>query len=246
MRKLVLGDIHGSLNSLKQVLNRCKFDNSIDQLIVLGDYCDRWDYSYEVIDLLIKLQLESNNRHIFIKGNHDIWIIDWLNNNNIDKVWLMNGGEECIKSYKRNNFENIETHKKFFNNLKDYFIDEDNNAFVHAGYQSLNGLDDDLYYQDFFWDRRFWNTCVSSNSKPKILNIYNKVFIGHTPTLNFKCKSHLPESKYINVGSNISIPMVRHNVYNMDTGCGYNIGKLSIMDINTEEYWQSDESGIIN
>jgi serine/threonine protein phosphatase 1 len=29
------------------------------------------------------------------------------------------------------------------------------------------------------------------------------------------------------------------NIWNLDTGAGYN-GKLTIMDIKTKEYWQSD------
>jgi len=48
------------------------------------------------------------------------------------------------------------------------------------------------------------------------------VFIGHTATTSF-----LPEN-YV-------------NLWNVDSGCGWS-GKLTAMDVNTNEYWQSDFS----
>lgn len=246
MRTLVIGDIHGSFKSLKQILDRSNFDNTKDKLIVLGDYCDRWLESYEVISYLIELQKESNNRHVFIKGNHDIWVDNWLNNNDIEQVWLVNGGKETLESYERNDFSDINEHRNFFNNLKDYYIDENNNLYLHAGYQSVNGVDDPGYYQDYFWDRRFWNMCLSSSSKPSMLKLYNKIYIGHTPTLNYRCKKHYPEyNKGVSINSEIDIPMVRHNVYNIDTGCGY-YGKLTSIEIDTDIFYQSDGSEELN
>jgi hypothetical protein len=37
MRRFTVGDIHGAHLALKQVLERCGFDNERDQLITLGD-----------------------------------------------------------------------------------------------------------------------------------------------------------------------------------------------------------------
>ena len=71
---------------------------------------------------------------------------NWLNNNVIEQVWLVNGGKETLESYERNNFSDINEHRNFFNNLKDYYIDENNNLYLHAGYQSVNGVDDIFLY----------------------------------------------------------------------------------------------------
>ena len=50
------------------------------------------------------------------------------------------------------------------------------------------------------------------------------VFIGHTKTIN-----EYPDGK----------PVRRANLWNIDTGAG-SWGKLTMMDVDTYEYWQSD------
>ncbi len=55
MRTFVIGDIHGGLIALKQVLERASVTNK-DTLIFLGDYVDGWSQSPQVIDFLIELK----------------------------------------------------------------------------------------------------------------------------------------------------------------------------------------------
>lgn len=59
---------------------------------------------------------------------------------------------------------------------------------------------------------------------PKRLKLFKEIFIGHTPTLNY----------------NIEIPMNAINVWNIDTGAAFT-GKLSAIDIDTKEYFQSEK-----
>ena len=47
-RTLAIGDIHGGLKALKQVLERANV-NENDKLIFLGDYVDGWSESSQVI-----------------------------------------------------------------------------------------------------------------------------------------------------------------------------------------------------
>lgn len=54
MRTLVIGDIHGGLKALTQLLERAKVTTD-DQLIFLGDYVDGWSESAQVIQYLIEL-----------------------------------------------------------------------------------------------------------------------------------------------------------------------------------------------
>ncbi len=51
-RTLVIGDIHGGLKALIQVLDRAKVTKT-DVLIFLGDYVDGWSESPQVLDFLI-------------------------------------------------------------------------------------------------------------------------------------------------------------------------------------------------
>ena len=48
MRTLVIGDLHGGLKGLHQVLERAKVTKD-DHLIFLGDYVDGWSESYELL-----------------------------------------------------------------------------------------------------------------------------------------------------------------------------------------------------
>ena len=77
MRTLVIGDIHGGLKALIQLLKRAEVTKE-DNLIFLGDYVDGWSESAQVIQYLIELS-EVNNC-VFIKGNHDAWCEPWLQN----------------------------------------------------------------------------------------------------------------------------------------------------------------------
>ena len=59
---------------------------------------------------------------------------------------------------------------------------------------------------------------------PARLKLYPEVFIGHTPTI------HLGSKK----------PLQAACVWNLDTGAGFT-GPLTIMDVDSKHYWQSDE-----
>ena len=249
MRTLVIGDIHGGYKALIQVLEKCKFDNTKDKLICLGDYVDGWSESAEVIEYLINLQKESKNRHIFIRGNHDEWCNEWLQTGVQKNIWVMQGGQATLDSYIKTGFITEDSHKKFFKNLYNYYIDDQNRGFVHGGFNSRKGLGHEVYQSDYYWDRDLWQLALMSHGKinegppqSKRFLKHKEIYIGHTSTANWNCKPHYPEfNNPMQHSQNgpIFIPMNRCNVWNMDTGGGFK-GKLSIMDIDTKEVWQSD------
>jgi serine/threonine protein phosphatase 1 len=227
-RTLIIGDIHGGLRALTQVLERANLSID-DQLIFLGDYVDGWSESAQVIAFLI--QLQQKYTCIFIKGNHDAWCELWLEQAVTNEVWLRNGGAESIASYERISVEERAVHLAFFNNMKYYFIDEQNRLFVHAGFTSMHGVKQETDAQTFYWDRTLWETALaldkslSSDSLyyPKRLKVYQEIFIGHTPSTNY----------------GIEEPMIFANVCNVDTGAAFK-GKITVMDIDTKAFWQSD------
>ena len=66
-----IGDIHGQLEALQQVLALIEADGGPDPRVVfLGDYTDRGPDSRAVIDLLMQGRADGRDWH-FIKGNHD-------------------------------------------------------------------------------------------------------------------------------------------------------------------------------
>ena len=256
-RTFVIGDIHGALLSLKQCLERSSFDNSKDKIIFLGDYVDGWSESSELVEYLINLQADSKDRHIFIRGNHDKWAEDWIIHGSIHRGWLPQGGQSTVDSYIKTQFLVSEKHRDFFRNMKNFYIDDENRGFVHGGFNSKNGLGYEVYDSDYYWDRDLWNLALLSHgriheeanmadglSHGKRFERHKEIYIGHTSTCNWNCKPHLPEYKMKgqpSLNGPIMVPMNRQNVWNMDTGSGF-YGKLTIMDIDSKEYWQSELS----
>lgn len=101
MRTFVIGDIHGGLRALEQVLNRAEVTTQ-DTLIFLGDYVDGWSQSAEVIDFLIEFKKTQNC--IFIRGNHDQLALDWLENRHEDfdeEMWYKHGGRATVEGYSK-------------------------------------------------------------------------------------------------------------------------------------------------
>jgi serine/threonine protein phosphatase 1 len=227
-KTFVIGDIHGGLKALMQVLEIAPV-KKIDTLIFLGDYVDGWSQSAEVIECILHLSLQQPC--IFIKGNHDVWCENWLRASYADSTWLAHGGKETIESYAGISTATKLMHLAFFEQMKFYEIDAHNRLFIHAGFTSMHGPQNEFHNSNFSWDRTLWEMAITMDKRiqkhsllfPKRLKLFSEIYIGHTPTLYY----------------DVSIPMNGCNVWNIDTGAAFT-GKLSIMDIDTKEFWQSD------
>ncbi len=228
MRTLVVGDIHGGLKALVQLLERAEVTEK-DTLIFVGDYVDGWSESSFTLRFLINLS--KTNNYIFIKGNHDVWCEKWLKDGSTNDIWLYHGGKETIESYATISDQEKEEHLSFLEQMKLYYIDDENRLFVHAGFVSMHGPKKEYSDSNLYFDRTLWEMALSLDNRikkdsilyPKRLKLFNEIFIGHTPTINFDS----------------FVPMNAINVWNVDTGaCFY--GKLSCIDGNTKEVFQSD------
>jgi len=227
-RTIVIGDIHGALKALVQLLERVGLQRD-DRLIFLGDYVDGWSQSAAVIDYL--LELEQRYSCFFIKGNHDAWCADWLNGLEANPSWLVHGGQMTVNSYATFSDAEKREHLHFFKRLQNYYVDEERRLFIHAGFSSMLGPEEEHYTSSASWDRSLWEMAlrmdgpVRKNSAllPQRLHLYPEIFIGHTPTIYY----------------GTDVPMHGCNVWNIDTGAAFT-GKLSAMDVATHTYWQSD------
>lgn len=231
MRILVIGDIHGGFRALLQVLERANV-TATDQLIFLGDYVDGWSESPQVIDFLIELKQQYSC--IFLRGNHDALLLDWLEGNveNIDEnLWYKHGGNATVEAYSAVSKEKKARHIEFLKQLQNYHLDEQNRLFVHAGFTNLHGVEFEYFSKLFYWDRTLWETalCIDENLDknhvlyPNRLKIYSEIFIGHTPTTRIQSMK----------------PVQKACVWNIDTGAAFK-GKLTLMDVDTKAFWQSD------
>lgn len=228
MRTLAIGDIHGGLQALIQIVERAKITRD-DQLIFVGDYVDGWSESAQVIQYLI--ELSKTNECIFIKGNHDVWCEQWLAFGDINDVWYQHGGKETIESYNSFSKDDKQKHLDFFEAMPLYHLDEKHRLFLHAGFTSMHGVEKEVNKQTFYYDRTLWEMALTMDKRidkdsviyPNRLKHYKEIYIGHTPTINFGKME----------------PMNAINVWNVDTGAAFT-GKVSAIDIETKEVFQSD------
>jgi serine/threonine protein phosphatase 1 len=226
-RTLVIGDIHGALKALKEILEKAKVEPE-DQLIFLGDYVDGWTDSANTIDFLMNLNERQNC--IMLKGNHDDLILNWFKTGKTNEKWLQHGGYSTLKAYENTNKTHRKIHADFIDSLPHYHIDKENRLFVHAGFANLHGPDYEYHEHTVYWDRTLWEMALAvdpklepdDNKYPKRLKLFKEIYIGHTPTNRFGTHK----------------PMQAQNVYNIDTAAAYK-GPLTIFDVKTKEYWQS-------
>jgi len=229
MNIFAIGDIHGCLKQLvtlqDKIFNYPEYNKDEDLLLYLGDYIDRGPSPKDVINHILQLQTEGV-KSVFLKGNHELFMIDYLFNkiNNL-RNWIMNGADQTFKSYNieiaefiKDGFEddNIDKlrdiflskltkeHVYFFKNLKLTYTMGDY-LFVHAGINPEKSLseqsDTDFLWSrsDQFFDKKF---------------IFEKIIVhGHTP-----------KKDIINFPYRI----------NIDTGCFFS-GKLSCVCLNDSD-----------
>ena len=97
-----IGDIHGQLGCLERLLAR--IDDHLHQrgglsnhLIFLGDYIDRGRETRALLDYLI--DLGEQRSCVFLRGNHEQVLLDFLDDPDAGKAWIRFGGLETLASY---------------------------------------------------------------------------------------------------------------------------------------------------
>lgn len=218
MRRLVVGDIHGNYRALLQCLDMANFDNSRDMLICLGDYCDGYP---DVAECLYLLSHVPNK--VLILGNHDNWVLSYLTTGVAPQLWINQGGKASIDSLKG---KNQDLFIKVLKSAVPYYETDDKKLFVHGGIRpdlraGVQGP------ETLLWDRGLVNLAYRAllMGWKTQLTLYDEVFIGHTDTNLFGKKE----------------PFFVGGVWALDQGAGWN-GRLTIMDVDTKKFWQSDEA----
>lgn len=97
MKTLVIGDVHGYFKELMRALENASYEDG-DRIIALGDYIDRGPRSREVIEFLVKLRKDSRN--IFLRGNHEEYLIRALTGDtHVYGILMDNGFASTLKDY---------------------------------------------------------------------------------------------------------------------------------------------------
>lgn len=216
-RIYAVGDIHGRADLLALLLSQIELDTVLYPAvrpiaIFLGDYIDRGPTSKDVLDLLTTRSGAWES--VFLKGNHEDFLLKFLADPAVLDDWRCCGGLETLVSYglkpsfNPNPSEQAQlsrdlarilpvTHRRFLAALEPSFVCGDY-LFVHAGVRPLVPLrqqkeDDLLWIRDEFllWEEKFEKVVVH----------------GHTP---------------------VQAPDIRTNRINIDTGA-FATGRLTCM-----------------
>lgn len=177
----VIGDVHGEVTMLQTLLKY--WDQTSEQLVILGDGIDRGENPLDVIRLFMKLQ-EAGAK--IIKGNHEAMLLEWLDNPRENNHYLTNGGLVTIASLVENyqDMNNVfqlirkirEDYQKeiaFLTELPLYY-EWQQYLMVHAGVDSY--LHDWRKTEDtvFYWVRESFYHAKNETGKT--------IIFGHTPT----------------------------------------------------------------
>ena len=211
---VAVGDVHGRLDLLEALWPQIDAASRLSSarhrtLIFLGDYIDRGLHSAHVIDRL--LEGFPGFETIFLKGNHDDTLLQFLIDPSIGDVWRNFGGLETLSSYgiahvagkswsqTRGELAAVipKAHLDFFKNLK-LHVSIGDYLFVHAGIKPRVALEEQREI-DLLWIREEF---LDSDA-----NFGRIVVHGHTPT---------------------ETPEIRPNRIGIDTGA-YMTGKLTAL-----------------
>lgn len=101
-RIYAIGDIHGEADLLEQLLEKITDDaskfNGKKTIVYLGDYIDRGEQSCQVIELLLSNPLKAFEP-IYLRGNHEKAMLDFIEYPGAAAAWLTFGGREALNSY---------------------------------------------------------------------------------------------------------------------------------------------------
>jgi len=187
-----IGDIHGRADLLRRLHDLIIHDADNRQhekrmLVYLGDYVDRGPYVHETLEMLVNEPLPEFER-IFLMGNHEQYLLNFLEDPMVLQTWIIIGGHSTLLSYGvrppssgfthdraeevRQEFANAvpESHLIFFKNLQPFFKIGDF-LFVHAGIRPGLKLKKQKP-EDLYWIRDEFLSCTVGHGI--------KVIHGHT------------------------------------------------------------------
>lgn len=168
MDAFIVGDVHGCLYTFLKLLERWNPREEI--LIQLGDLVDRGNHSPEVLRLVTELQPNFRNETVFLKGNHELMVQEYLSDPITGKNWLYNGGSKTLAQFDQRGID-LDHYSNWILNLPLFW--ESEHIFVsHAGISGFAPLDDPRHPDGLLWNR-----------KP-LRDIGRLQIIGHTPRWN--------------------------------------------------------------
>lgn len=153
MKLFCVSDIHGYYDILIKSLKEAGFkeNDTSNILICCGDYWDRGNQPYEVMQYLMSL-----NNAILVRGNHEDLMVDYLNRGYAERYDISNGTDQtfwnlCGK-FKHDNKKALIPQFRdfiypFYDKMVNYY-ETKNYVFVHGWIPIKHKYSEDKYFAD--------------------------------------------------------------------------------------------------
>lgn len=174
-RLFIIGDVHGCYHSFLELLS--SWDPEKELLIQVGDLIDRGNYSPECLVLAKDISEKHPGRAVFLKGNHEQLMIDYLMGKDREDIWLLNGGTGTLKQ-----FESLvgQTPENWLPWLEEMPLKWENKHVIisHAGIAFIPDPYDLHHPNGVLWNRE------------PLRNVGKLQVIGHTPQTKGRATFH--------------------------------------------------------
>ncbi|HEX5104800.1 MAG TPA: metallophosphoesterase, partial [Pirellulaceae bacterium] len=181
-RTIAIGDIHGCSEALRVVLSAIE-PQETDTIVPLGDYIDRGPDSRGAIEQL--LTLEKQCRVVPLLGNHELMLIDALQNPYAVGPWRDCGGDATLASYGGSLLKIPGSHLEFIRRCRRYY-ETATHFFIHANYQYDLPLDEQPDYLAY-WEHIYVHLPLWANRSrisPQPHENGKIAVVGHTSQKN--------------------------------------------------------------
>lgn len=196
MRVIVVADIHGDNEKFRMALKSISL-KKVDKLILLGDLIDRGKKSKDVLDTILLLKDTGFKDIIIIRGNHEQMLLDSIENSDNEYIWLKNGGDKTLQSFRVNYSNQIP--QKYVDLIRSsiYYYEFLDFIFVHAGlnFEQENPFND---IKTLLWTR---NMSLSDYKKSKLRN--TKIIHGHSPIKRTEIIENFKKIEILNLDNGV-------------------------------------------
>lgn len=247
MRHIIIGDVHGCLDELKELITKLSI-NSSDTLYFIGDLIDRGPDSSGVVKYVHSLATQYNL--ILILGNHEEKFLRYVIQKKSKKILIKNSSKIAEFELLLKNID-LEDLKFLSNSYINYNIKSFDICLLHGGIPKNNRIDltfnnkyshellksdrhFELIFKTRYLDENGLFVSADNNDSNRVFwadlydGRYGMVIFGHHAMLSDK-------------------PFEFKNAINVDTGCVFG-GYLSACVINQNSNYEfiSIKSKIIN